>query len=376
VESSDDAIIGKTLDGIITDWNQGAERLYGYTAAEMVGQSIARLIPPDLQDDLPAILARLRRGERIDHYETQRVARDGTRRDVALTISPIRDAAGQLVGASKIARDITARKQAEAALTRAAAELEQRVQERTAALHREMTERQRLAQEAQRAQHFALLGRLAAGLAHELRNPLGALFLHVDIVREEIQHPSPDSVVAIDDALSELTRHLARVTDLVENYVVLMPVAPVERTPQDLGTLLRAWTTAWMPLATASGVTLRSEGLETVGVVVVHASTLHRALLNLVQNALEAMPQGGTLTLRGRRQGTTVRLDIEDTGSGIAPEQQVRIFEPLHTTKPGGTGLGLYLVQEVVAVHGGQVTVQSAVGHGSTFTVTLPADGR
>jgi PAS domain S-box-containing protein len=118
VESSEDAIIGKTLDGIITDWNQGAERLYGYTAAEMVGQPIARLIPPDLADDLPAILARLRQGERIAHYETQRIARDGTRRDVALTISPIRDGAGQLIGASKIARDITARKQAEAELER------------------------------------------------------------------------------------------------------------------------------------------------------------------------------------------------------------------------------------------------------------------
>jgi len=118
VASSDDAIFGKTLDGIITDWNQGAEQLYGYTPDEMVGQSLARLMPPDLPDELPALLARLRRGDGIAHYETQRVAKDGTRRDVALTISPIRDAAGQLIGASTIARDITVRKQAEAELER------------------------------------------------------------------------------------------------------------------------------------------------------------------------------------------------------------------------------------------------------------------
>ena len=124
VESSDDAIIGKTLEGIITSWNQAAERLYGYTAAEMIGQPIARLIPPDLADDLPMIMRRLRQGERIEHYETQRLAKDGTRIDVALTISPLRDRTGQIIGASKIARDITERRRAEAVRTHLAAIVE------------------------------------------------------------------------------------------------------------------------------------------------------------------------------------------------------------------------------------------------------------
>jgi PAS domain S-box-containing protein len=132
VDSSDDAIIGQTLEGVITSWNRGAERLYGYTAAEVLGKPLSLLIPPALSDDLPEILMHLQRGERIDHYETQRLHRDGTRRDVSLTISPIRDSAGRVVGASKIARDITERKRAEAALQQAHATLEQRVQERTA----------------------------------------------------------------------------------------------------------------------------------------------------------------------------------------------------------------------------------------------------
>jgi signal transduction histidine kinase len=103
-----------------------------------------------------------------------------------------------------------------------------------------------------------------------------------------------------------------------------------------------------------------------------HPNTFRRALLNLVHNAMDAMPQGGTLTLRGRRNATTIQLDVSDTGSGISPAQHAQIFEPLYTTKPGGTGLGLFIVQEIVAAHDGQVTMQSTVGHGTTFTITLP----
>jgi signal transduction histidine kinase len=117
-----------------------------------------------------------------------------------------------------------------------------------------------------------------------------------------------------------------------------------------------------VPALTAHGITLQLEPLGQLGLVALHAPTVQRALLNLVQNAIEAMPHGGTLTLRGRRQDATVHLDVGDTGVGIPPEQATQIFEPLHTTKPGGTGLGLYIVQEVVAAHSGQVTVQSVVG--------------
>src|SRR5262249_3407497 len=190
VASSDDAIISKTLDGMITSWNQGAEHIYGYTAAEVVGQPIALLVPPDLLDDLPGIMPRLRRGERIDHYETERVTKAGTRLAISLTLSPLVDGAGMVMGASTIARDITARKKAEMALQQAYVDLEQRVQERTAALYQEMAERQRLEREARGAEHFALLGRLAAGVSHEIRNPLGAVFLQVGVITDELQQPS------------------------------------------------------------------------------------------------------------------------------------------------------------------------------------------
>ena len=271
--------------------------------------------------------------------------------------------------------DITARKQAETQLQQQQAQLEGHVQEQTAALRRAMAERQRLEHEAQRVQHFALLGRLAAGVSHEIRNPLGAVFLQVDLLEEELRQPSSESETAITEALAEIKTNLARLDNLVQDYLSLVRVAAIQQTPVDLGRLVTELAQEMRPALAAHGITLQLEALDQLGMVALHAHTLRRALLNLVQNAMEAMPHDGTLTLRGRRQGATVSLDVGDTGVGIPPEQTTQIFEPLHTTKPGGTGLGLYIVQEVVAAHGGQVAVQSVVGQGSTFTITLPRMG-
>ena len=300
-----------------------------------------------------------------------------TRRSATLTwwdvlVTPIQDRRGQPERLLAIARDITERKAAARALQRAHDRLEQRVQERTAALHREMAERQRLEREAQRAQHFALLGQLAAGMSHEIRNPLGAVFLHVDVLAEELQDPSPDSPAAVTDALAEIKTHLARIDNLVQDYLTLVQVGAIERTFQDVGTALQAWVEEWQALAAAGGIIFQWDGLATLGESRCHPSTLRRALLNLVQNAGEAMPAGGTLTLTGQETATHVQLALRDTGSGIPAVQLARIFEPLYTSKPGGTGLGLYIVHEIVAAHEGQVTVESVVDQGTTVTVTLP----
>jgi signal transduction histidine kinase len=277
-------------------------------------------------------------------------------------------------------------KQATATVVQLNQELEQRVQERTtdlatanAALRHEMTERQhaeaerrRLEFEAQRAEHFALLGRLAAGVSHEIRNPLGAIFLHVDLLEEELRVPSPDSPTQVAESLAEIKTHLVRLEDLVQDYLTLARVATIAQTPQDLGAAVVAWAAEWQTLAAAQGVTLRLVGITEVGQATFHVATLRRALLNLIQNALDAMPHGGILTLAGQGTATYVKLQVRDTGSGIPSEHLSQIFEPLFTTKPRGTGLGLYIVQEIVMAHGGRVTVESVVGHGTTFTITLP----
>jgi signal transduction histidine kinase len=244
-----------------------------------------------------------------------------------------------------------------------------------AALQRESVARQRLEREAQRAQHLSLLGRLAASMSHELRSPLSALTLQMELLQEEIRQPSPDSAAAMTESLTEITTQLARLHDLVDDYLSLARVATIERTPQDLGAAVATWAPEWESLAATHQVTLQLEGLTRLGQAVFHANTLRRVLLNLVHNALEAMPHGGTLTLAGERLARQVQLHVRDTGSGIPAAQLPHIFEPFYTTKAEGTGLGLYIVREIMTAHAGQITVQSVEGQGTTFTVTLPLSG-
>jgi signal transduction histidine kinase len=213
-------------------------------------------------------------------------------------------------------------------------------------------------------------------VAHELRNPLGAVFLHVDVLTEELAQPSPDSPEAVAEALAAIKTSLARVDDLMQDYLALVRVHTIQREMQDLGAAVAAWSREFQGVVAAHGVTLTMDGIDRLGPVAFHASTLRRALLNLVQNAAEAMPQGGTVTLAGQGTSDQVQLEVRDTGSGIPAERLTQIFEPLHTTKPGGTGLGLYLAQEIVTAHGGQITVESTVGQGTTFILTLPREAR
>jgi two-component system, chemotaxis family, CheB/CheR fusion protein len=275
--------------------------------------------------------------------------------------------------------DITSSKHAETLLCAYAALLGTQVADQAAALEealthlrRELAVRQHFERKAQRAQHFALLGRLAAGVSHDIRNPLGAAMLHMDLLEEELRQPSPDSAAEVAQTLVEIRTQLVRLEDLVQDHLSLVRVGHLVRTPQDLRAALQDWITAWQNLAAAQGVTLQVEGVATLGQVAFHFSTLHRALLNLVQNALYAMGPGGILTIRGQATDTQVQLHVQDTGMGISAAQRAWIFEPLYTTKPGGTGLGLYIVHEIVAAHGGHVTVASEEGQGTTFTLTLP----
>ena len=276
--------------------------------------------------------------------------------------------------------------QADATLRQAYAELEQRVQERTAALtianntlRREIEERQRLEAERQRleaqarqAEHFALLGRLAAGLSHEIRNPLGVIFLQVDLLQEDLQQLAPAHQADIAPTLAEIRTHLTRLDDLVQDYLSLVRVCNMHRQPAEVGAVVAAFAQEISSALAERGITLQQQGLTDLGTIALHQSMFRRALLNLVHNAMDAMRQGGTLSLRGWREAAHVQLEIRDTGSGISAEHLSRIFEPLFTTKPGGTGLGLYIVHEIITAHDGTVAVQSTPGQGTSFTLTLP----
>ena len=176
----------------------------------------------------------------------------------------------------------------------------------------------------------------------------------MDLLAEELQQPAPNTPVVVAETLAEIRTNLARLEELVQNYLSLVRVGTLQLTTEDLGAESGVGGRVRRPDCSLWRVA-PLEGLNNLGSVAVHTATLRRAVLNLVQNALEAMPLGGTLTLTGRSTPTRVQLQIRDTGSGIPTKQHTTIFEPLYTTKPGGTGLGLYIVQEIVVAHGGQV---------------------
>lgn len=372
-ENAAGGIVHFGLDGHFLQVNETLCALLGYTRDELLATDWSSLSHPDELPLTRALRGQHCRGETASYALEQRYTRqDGHPVWVHLTVGLLRDEHDTPLYYIAFVQDITARKQAEEALRDLNATLEQRVAERTAALGEAMTAQQRLEREAQRAEHFSLLGRLAAGVSHELRNPLGAVFLNVDLLAEELAQPTPDSPQVVAEALAEMKADLARVEDLVEDYLSLVRVGALERTVQDLGLAVQAWSAVFQRTAAARGVTFQCDGAAGLGPVAFHANTLHRALLNLVDNALDAMPRGGTLTLTGHGTPDAVHLEVRNTGLGIPAAKLAQIFAPLHTTKPGGTGLGLYIVQEIVTAHGGQVTVTSCEGAGSTFTLTLP----
>src|SRR5215510_8052778 len=204
-------------------------------------------------------------------------------------------------------------------------------------------------------EHFILLGRLASSLVHEIRSPLALLFLLVEALEEELWYPRADSHAQMAQSVSDLKKALSNMNALVQDYLSLARLGELRREPEDLGTVVYACALEFKQQFTEHGVTLHMEGLENLQQVSLHRNTFHRLLVNLLQNAIDAMPQGGTLTLRGWQEGTRVYLAVQDSGDGIPEEQLPQMFVPFHTTKPEGTGLGLYVVQEVLAAHGGAI---------------------
>ena len=232
--------------------------------------------------------------------------------------------------------------------------------------------RQRLAQVTQHAERLALLGHMAARMTHEIHNPLNAVLLHADVLEEEIWQPTPDHHVQMVESLGEIRLEVTRLCDVVQDYLMLARLVVLECAPQDLEVFLHGCALEMQEQLESRGITLCLKGLARLGYVSLNTGTLRRAMLNLFQRAMDVMPTGGTLTLEGRRAGSQVIVQVSDTGSGIPEEQLTVLFKPFHTAGSEWTTLGLYVVQEIVAAHGGVIDVQSAPGQGTTFTITLP----
>ncbi len=346
VESSDDAIASKDLNGIITSWNGSAERMFGYKAHEIIGRSVTFIIPPELQQDEEMILAKLRRGEKIEHFETVRVTKAGERLDVSLTISPIKDDSGKAIGASKIIRNITETRKMERALV--------------------LTEK------------LASVGRLAATVAHEINNPLEAVTNLLFLVRRDLSDTDKAG-----RHLELANRELDRITHIARQTLGFYrdTAAPIRTSlRQILDELLFLYQTKFE----SRGIQLVKQYRSEIDIIA-SPGELRQVFSNLISNAIDAMPSGGLLTVRVSKahrrtcgmQG--VRVTVADTGSGIQPQHRRRIFEPFFTTKSDvGTGLGLWISRTIVEKHGGAINVRSRTKTGSTgtvFSVVLPQAG-
>jgi signal transduction histidine kinase len=220
--------------------------------------------------------------------------------------------------------------------------------------------------------HLAMLGRLASTLSHEIRNPLGALFVLTDVLAEELQQPAADHSTQVAQILADMRIALSRMDDLVQDYLSLARLAELRLEPKELGVIAETCAQEMHKQCACRGITLRLDGLSSLGQVNLHQNAFRRVLINLLQHAIDAMPQGGELLLCGRQAGSWVCLGVQDMGEGMSVDQLSQLFVPFHTTKADGTGLGLYVVREILAAHGGVITVTSTPGTGTICLVMLP----
>jgi PAS domain S-box-containing protein len=336
VESSDDAIVSKDLSGIVTSWNPAAEKMFGYSAEEMIGRPISAVIPPELEDDERKILETIGRGERIEHFETVRLTKGGEGIDVSLTISPLRDQTGRVIGAAKIARDITQEKKTEQAL-------------RT-------TER------------LASVGRMAATVAHEINNPLEAVTNLVYLakgsaVRKDVQ----EYLEAIEEELDRIS-HITKQT-LGFYRESTAPSA------MRVGPMLDPLISFLGARARNKRVEIRPEIRQDPEIFAI-AGEIRQLIANLLSNSFDAVDSGGLIRIRvsaARFKGQDspgTRITIADSGHGIPPSVRSKLFEPFFTTKKDvGTGLGLWVCTNIVKRHHGSIRVKSSATPGRSWTV-------
>jgi PAS domain S-box-containing protein len=361
VESSDDAIVSKDLNGIVRSWNAAAVRMFGYTAAEIVGKPIRLLIPADRQTEEDEILARLRQGLRIEHFETIRRAKDGRLLDVSLTVSPVRDSTGRVVGASKIARDISDQK-------RAAAERER------------LLEAERVARaEAERASR--LKDDFVAMVSHELRTPLNAMLGWTQLMTQARNDPA---VIARGlDVLARNTRQQAQlISDLLDISRIVAGKLQLDARTVDLRSIVGQSCETLEEEARGKGVQIEAVLDEGASIVWGDPSRLQQVVSNLLSNAIKFTQRGGRVRVSLRFDGARARVEISDNGAGIRPDSLPHVFDRFHqadrsiTRRFGGLGLGLAIVKHLVELHGGEVQAASeGEGKGATFTVTMPVVG-
>ncbi|WP_276348285.1 PAS domain S-box protein [Daejeonella sp. JGW-45] len=337
IESSDDAIISKSLEGIITSWNASAQRLFGYTESEVIGKSILMLIPEDRQDEEPLILARLRRGERVEHFETKRITKDKKIIDLSLTISPVKDSKGNIIGFSKIARDITSKKQEE-----------------------------------ERKNDFIAI------VSHELKTPLTSVKSYIQVLLAKAKKEGLDFSV---NALTRAEAQTNKMTYLINDFLSLARLEEgkirLNKEAFTLYPLLEDLASDAQFLA--AGHIIELKNCEDI-VVNADKDKISQVLINLISNAIKYSHKGSTIIIGCEKHGDLVKVYVSDEGVGISKSDQKRLFERFYRVESekmktvSGFGIGLYLVSEILKYHDSKIAVESEEGKGATFWFELKTE--
>ena len=358
VTSSDDVIVSKTLDGVITSWNPAAERILGYTADEAIGKNIKLIIPPDRWAEEDGVLARIRRGERVEHFETVRRAKNGRLLNLSLTVSPVRDADGRVVGASKVARDITDRIRAEKELERLlASEKDARAQ----------------AEQANR-----LKDEFLAVVSHELRSPLNAITGWASLMRTG-RLDKEQSARAVETILRNAQSQNQLIGDLLDVSRIISGRLRLNIKPFQFSSVLEAALQVVRPAADAKSIRLESFLDPATGPVAGDPDRMQQVFWNLLSNAVKFTPKGGRIQIRSQQVNSHVEVTVTDNGKGIDRNLLPLIFERFRqgdsstAREHGGLGLGLAIVRHLIELHGGVVTARSeGEGKGAEFVVEIP----
>jgi PAS domain S-box-containing protein len=339
VESSEDVIVSKDLNGTITSWNAAATRVFGYSPEEMIGASILKLIPEHLHSDEKTIIENIRAGRRIEHFETIRLAKGGRLIDVSLTISPIKDEEGEVIGASKILRDISGRKRIEQSLLQ--------------------------------AEKIAATGRMAATIAHEVNNPLAAVMNLLYLLRPKITDDEGRGFLATAEEELGRVSHIAKQTLGYYREHSAASLTSVSEIAEHALTI-------YEPRCTTAGIAVK-RSINPSTKIVLRRGEIMQVISNLIANSIYAMREGGTLSLSvsdASSGADGVVLTVEDDGVGIAPADLSRVFEAFFTTRTTvGTGIGLFVAKQFIEGHGGRISIESdckSEKHGTTVRVFLP----
>ncbi|CAN5237249.1 hypothetical protein BH11PSE10_BH11PSE10_01240 [soil metagenome] len=362
VESSNDAIIGKTLEGMITSWNGAAESMFGYKAAEAIGLPVDVLLPPERAEEETRVLGNLQRGERVPAFDTVRLAKGGRPIDVSVTMSPIRDIEGRIVGASKIIRDASQRRAAENARL---------IAQRLEAENRQIQEASRMKSQ------------FLANMSHELRTPLNAIIGFADLMYAGAVPPASDKHHQFLGHIASSGRHLLQlINDVLDLSKVESGKFEFHPEPVNLAELVQQVIAVLHTAVQHKTIQLSAEVDAGLGLLTLDPARLKQVLYNYLSNAIKFTPDGGRVLVRALADGPEyLRIEVEDTGIGIAAEDISRLFTEFQQLDAGyskrhqGTGLGLALTRRLVEAQGGSVGVRSVPGLGSVFHLLLPRHG-